>query len=170
MAEYSIGFAEKLIEAAQSITLGCEQSIDAGRTVLYLSLLSSEISLKALLEHAGKPIPDIIRCQHRLADLLKETDKCFVHTVIVAGGTQRRWIPATSIRALTFEDRGAKSTVGAFLNSENRGASKYPNEVRYGDRLMHFPPTAALSAATLIVDWARRHWEHFRLAPLMESP
>ena len=165
MSEYSLEFSEKLIEAARAILPGCEASVESRRAVLYLSLLASEIALKALLEHAGKPIPEIVRCQHRLADLLEETDRCFVNTIIVAGGNERRWIPATSIRALAIQAEGEVSTVGAFLNCESRGASQYPNEVRYGTRLVHFPPLAALSAATRINNWANEHWDHFRLLP-----
>ena len=42
MQEYNIGFSEKLIEAAQVIVKDGLQSVDAKRTVLYLSLLSCE--------------------------------------------------------------------------------------------------------------------------------
>ena len=53
MSEYNIGFSEKLLDAAQSVTKDGLDSVDAIRTVLYLSSLASEIVLKALLEKAG---------------------------------------------------------------------------------------------------------------------
>lgn len=164
MPEYSIEFSKSLVKAAQSLLPDCESSFDSKRAVLYLSLLSSEISLKGLLETAGKPVVEIIRCQHRLTDLLNEIDKCFVNVKVSPGRPERVWIPATSIRAKTIKVGSTVSTVGEFLTSENNGASQYPNEVRYGPKVVHFPPEAALTAAQLIISWAEEHWDKFSLS------
>jgi|TARA_R100000935_G_C2833557_1_gene166654 hypothetical protein len=164
MPEYSLGFSEKLIEAADAVVPSCKESYDGRRTVLYLSLLASEIALKGLLEKAGKPISEIIGCQHRLSDLLAATDDCSVYTVC-PGMDQHRWLPAKRIRALPIKVDDFSSTVGEFLSSERDGASKYPNEVRYGDSVAHFHPRAALEGARTLVAWAHEHWDCFRLKP-----
>jgi hypothetical protein len=114
MPEYSLGFSEKLIEAADAVLPSCKDSYEGCRTVLYLSLLASEIVLKGLLEKAGKPVNQIIGCQHRLADLLAETDRCYVYTIWL-GQDKRRWLPARRIRALPINVDDFSSTVGEFL-------------------------------------------------------
>ena len=63
MAEYDIAFGERLAETARIVAADGLEQLDAQRTVLYLSLLSVEITLKALLEHAGIPVTEIrARC------------------------------------------------------------------------------------------------------------
>ena len=49
MAEYNIGFTEKLIDAAKLVADSGLESEYAKRTVLYLSKLASEINLKAFV-------------------------------------------------------------------------------------------------------------------------
>lgn len=56
MAQYDLKFAERLAQVAAQLVADDITSVDAQRTVLYLSLLSMEISLKAMLEQAGKPV------------------------------------------------------------------------------------------------------------------
>ena len=53
MAEYDIAFGERLAETARMVADEGLAELDAQRTVLYLSLLSTEITLKAMLERAG---------------------------------------------------------------------------------------------------------------------
>jgi hypothetical protein len=53
MPEYSLGFSQKLIDAAEMLKANGLSDVEAQRTVLYLSLLSIEISLKAIMEEAG---------------------------------------------------------------------------------------------------------------------
>lgn len=66
MPEYSIDFSENLIKAARFVLEYQVNSVDAKRTVLYLSLLSCEITMKALLERAGKPVKMIKKRLHNL--------------------------------------------------------------------------------------------------------
>ena len=51
--EYNIEFSGKLIEAAKVLQDSDSSNKESNRATLYLSLLSCEISLKALLEKAG---------------------------------------------------------------------------------------------------------------------
>ena len=160
MSEYDIGFSDKLTEAAQFTVKDDLESIDAIRTVLYLSLLSCEISLKALLEKAGMPINTIRARSHNLKKLLSDLDKCKVQVEI---GNKYRWVPASRLRSITINERYVKSTVGTLLEAECHGASNYPNQIRYGDSLKHYPPGMILKTAKAIIVWAREHWDTIRV-------
>lgn len=85
MSEYNIGFSEKLLGAAQSVADDGLDSVDAVRTILYLSSLASEITLKALLEKAGKPVKDIQARRHSLSGLLVDLGKCQIQEEVVKG-------------------------------------------------------------------------------------
>jgi hypothetical protein len=156
MPEYNISFAEKLMEAANLVvTHGCDDS-ESRRVVLYLSLLSTEISLKAMLEKAGrKPV----KRSHNLADLLNELGLCEVEVKI--NGT-RKFVPATRLRACVLSEGEAEITVGKLIN-ECKNASQYPNEIRYGDNVKHFPPTVVAQMACVVAAFARKHWETLRI-------
>ena len=160
MSEYEIGFSEKLTDAAQFIVKDDLKSVDSIRTVLYLSLLSCEISLKALLERAGIPIKTIRARSHNLKELLNDLGKCKVQVEI---GNKCRWVSASRLRAVTIDKRYANSTVGALLEAECHGASNYPNQIRYGDSLKHYPPEMILKTAKAIILWARKHWDTIRI-------
>jgi hypothetical protein len=160
MAEYSIEFDKELIEAAQAIVDRGENSEDAGRAILYLSLLSCEIILKALLEKAGIPIGEIRKLSHDLSKLLDKLGQCEVAEEIANHLMQ--WIPATGICGKTIIPN-TMFTVGVLLEGESHGASKYPNEIRYGDRIYHFPPVAALKGAKILLDWAHERWDRIRV-------
>lgn len=109
MAEYSLGFSESLLKAADFMLQDAAKSVDGKRAVLYLSLLSCEISLKAALEKAGIPVKDIMKCSHRHDQLLEMAIKC---EVPAKGMTPERWIPASSPMALAIKVDGGQSTVG----------------------------------------------------------
>ena len=157
MAEYNIGFSEKLIEAAKFVTDEDDVSIDGGRTVLYLSCLACEITLKALLEHSGKPLKEIIKLSHNIAELLKELGGCKIELPIIKDFLL--WVPATRLRSVTVGERFANATVGTILTAEQNGASKYPNEIRYGEAIRHYPPKLVLETAIRVTEWAKEHWE-----------
>lgn len=161
MSEYNIGFSEKLLDAAQSVAKDGLDSADAIRTVLYLSSLASEIALKALLEKAGKPIKDIKARRHSLSGLLVDLGGCRIKDEVVKGSLS--WVPATRVRSVTFDQRFYNATVGKLLTGEEQGASKYPNELRYGDHVKDYPPELKLKAARALVDWAHKHWDEIRL-------
>jgi hypothetical protein len=159
MAEYSIEFSKSLIDAAQGIVVRGENSEDAGRAVLYLSLLSCEITLKALLEKAGMPVDEIRKVSHDLRKLLAELGHCEVEEEMA--GQLMQWVPATHIRGKTIIP-GTTFTVGVLLEGESHGASKYPNDIRYGEHIYRFPPVAVLAGAEILIDWAHQQWDRIR--------
>lgn len=161
MAEYDISFGERLAETARMVAGEGLVELDAQRTVLYLSLLSTEITLKAMLERAGKPVPDIRARSHRLAELLSDLGQCEVE-VEIAPGTKRH-VSASRIRAIPLNDGSAQSTVGAVIDAESQGASTYPNQVRYGEVLRHFPAEVVAQMAAEVSVFARAHWQSIKV-------
>ena len=137
-------------------------SVDAVRTVLYLNSLASEIALKALLEKAGNPVKDIKAHGHNLSGFLVDLGKCQIQTEVVKGSL--RWVPATRLRSVTVDKRFSDATVRKLLTGEEHGASKYPNELRYGDHVKDYSPELKLKAARALVDWALKHWNEIRLS------
>ena len=162
MSEYNIGFSQKLLDAARAVEAGGLDSVDAVRTILYLSSLASEITLKALLEKAGKPVKDIKARSHSLSGLLADVGKCEIQEEIANGSLS--WVPATGCRSVTVVQRFSDATVGKLLTGEEHGASMYPNELRYGDRVKDYPPELKLKAASSLFDWALKHWDEIRLS------
>ena len=161
MAEYDIVFAEKLADTATLVAKEGLETLDAKRTVLYLSLLSSEISLKALLEKAGMPVSEIRNRSHNLKALLKDIGQCEVQ-IEIASGTSR-WCSAIRLRAVLVDPNYANGTVGALLEAEVAGASKYPNQIRYGDLLEHYPAELVEKMASAIAAWAKENWDSIRV-------
>jgi HEPN domain-containing protein len=160
MPQYDIAFAEKLSQVAGLVLADGDDDIEAQRTVLYLSLLSTEIALKAMLEKAGKPVPEIRDRSHDLAALLRDLDQCSIQAETVLG--QLHAVSASRIRAITLRHGGAVLTVGAVLDTELNSISRYPNEVRYGDQLRHYHPSVAAQLAAEVVTFARDHWSGLR--------
>jgi hypothetical protein len=156
MAEYDRAFGERLAAVAGDLLADGIEELDAKRAVLYLSLLSVEISLKAMLERAGKPVPEIRKRSHHLAALLSDLDQCRIGAA-TGTGIQAR---ASQLRGKTLTYRDAESTVGKIIDeAESKGASQYPNAVRYGDVLQHFPPEVIAQMASTIAAFAREHWD-----------
>jgi len=137
--------------------------VDAVRTVIYLSSLASEITLKALLERAGIPVKDIKSRGHNLSELLADLGKCQIQTEVAKG--THTWVPATQLRAKVVDNRYTDATVGKLLTGEKCGASKYPNELRYGDYVRDYPPGLKMGAAKAVIDWAEEHWNEIRTKP-----
>ncbi len=154
MSEYNIGFSEKLIEAAQVVADSALDSIDGQRTVLYLSLLSSEIALKAFLEAAGMPVQKIVGYSHNHRALLDAVCRCEVKE-IVAG--QLTWVSASRVCAISIAIETGASTVGTLLSLEQEGASRYPNKIRYGNSVAHAPARAMLQVSEKLFEWVIKH-------------
>lgn len=161
MPQYHISFAEKLSQVARLVLLDGIVEIDAQRTVLYLSLLSTEIALKAMLEQAGKPIDEIRSRSHNITALLSDLDRCSVLAEIVPG--EVRACPASRIRSHLLIYGAATVTVGAVIATTTDAASKYPNEVRYGDQITHYPADVMVQLAEKVVYFARCNWDCLRL-------
>lgn len=161
MAEYDIAFSEKLADVANLVVSDGISDHDAKRTVLYLSLLSMEISLKAMLERAGKPVNAIRAHSHRLAELLTDLGQCEIEVEVAQGKCM--YVPATRIRSCSLKHDCAEVTVGAVIDAESQGASTYPNQIRYGDVLLHYPPEVVAQVATMVVAFAHQHWQSIRI-------
>ena len=156
--EYSIEFGEKLAEVANFVVADGLDDPEAPRTVLYLSLLSTEISLKAMLEKAGKPIKEIKRTGHDLAQLLTDLDCCEIE--VETNPDVTRFVPASRLRASVIRQGECEITVGDLIEgTKPKGASQYPNEVRYGDQPHHFPAAAVAQMASKVAAFARKHWQ-----------
>lgn len=146
--EYSLELSERLIESAEVIFHGSSEKEEAGRAILYLSCLSCEISLKALLESCGYMPDELKKHSHKLDDLLNVIGTCKIT------GTNQR---ATSIRSKEVVPNIANGTVGTLLDSSLSGGSVYPNEIRYGEVVTHFPPEAMLNCAKVVNSWCKEH-------------
>jgi len=62
-----------------------------------------------------------------------------------------------------FPHGSAQTTVGAVINAESQGASTYPNQVRYGDVLRHFPAETVAQMANEVSALARKHWHTIKI-------
>jgi hypothetical protein len=160
MPTYSIEFGAKLAEVAQYVASSSEQDIYAARVAMYVSRLSMEVSLKALLERAGVPVAEIRARSHCLSGLLDDLGRCEVQ--VEATPQLRAWAPASRLRSVTLAVEGGATTVGAVLDAEAKGASQYPNQIRYGTKLVDYPPVVLAAAAASVVVWGRQHWEGIR--------
>lgn len=148
---YSLTFAKTLIDAAEFI-VEREFEPDEARAVLYLSLVASEITLKAMLARAGWSAKLLKKHGHDMKALLGDLCQCEIDV-----GYRR---PASQLLSVTVDHRYSNATVGTLLQAE--GASRYPNEIRYGGRVYHYPPTLMLKAAKLALAWANEHFETVR--------
>lgn len=147
--EYSLDFSSGLIEAAESV----QDGIEAPRAILYLSLLSCEISFKAVLENSGFSVSYLTGRGHRIHDLVEDVTSC---TLINEGYL------ATGIRAKVARDGIANPTVGVLLTASVAECSQYPNQVRYGQIVTHFPPSTMLICAKIVRDWCRENFDNLR--------
>ena len=150
--EYSLEFSERLIEAANSLVRTADHKDESCRAVLYLSLLSCEISLKALLEHAGFTVEELKRRSHDLKGLLHDICSCELVGTRIGNSKPFR---ASRLLSQEVNENTYNGTVGALLHAENDGAAQYPNEIRYGDLVTHFPPLIMLKCASVVQGWAR---------------
>jgi hypothetical protein len=164
MSEYNIGFSEKLIDVARFVHeegMDPVDPIDAVRTITYLSLLSCEITLKALLEKAGMSVREIKARSHNFEGLLRDICCCDVEEYF--GNGSHRYISASRLLALPINTSTGISTVGDLLTGEKQGSSGFPNEIRYGNSFHHFPPEANLQTATEVLKWATVHLESIHI-------
>ena len=152
--EYSLDFSQRLIDAAKSFIGKDKTDNETARAVLYLSLLSCEISLKALLERAGYDIKDLIKRSHNFNGLVEDLCHCDLQGTGIGGSKP---FSAAELLSQEVDPKIDNGTVGALLMGEEQGASKYPNEIRYGELIRHFPPLTMLDCASKVVEWAREH-------------
>lgn len=169
---YSLGLAEALLNAGQSALELDPNSPDAQRATLYLALLSCELTLKHLLERANVPIDKIRKLSHRLDELVHEVSACTVDRNVT--GSLRR--PVRASRVLSLSIGKGDITVGKLLTVEKDKAvaaalassglkvSVYPNEIRYGDEVVHVTAEDMLLGAKALIEWARDEGQSIRVS------
>jgi hypothetical protein len=158
--EYSIDFAERLIDAADSFIGRSQPGEEASRAVLYLSLLSCEISLKAALEKAGFTPDHLRKRSHNLNDLLGDLCRCETWDEKTGG-----WVSAAHIKSISPVPGIKLATVGRLLDAESDGASKYPNSIRYGDLIKHYDSVHLLRCAKAVAEWSMENMAAIRQRP-----
>ena len=124
---------------------------------------SAELTLKALLEKAGMPVSKIRKRSHDLRGLLKDISDCEVEVEVTPGA--KRWVPGSRVRAVSIDLGLAHIPIGTLIDAEDQGASRYPNEIRYGDQVVDFKPSLVSAMAILLAEWARDHWNVIRYLP-----
>ncbi|PSW63715.1 hypothetical protein C0W54_03675 [Photobacterium kishitanii] len=142
--EYSFDFAARMIDSAECLFNSHADKEESGRAILYLSCLSCEISMKALLEQTGYTTKELRHFSHKLPYLLAEISTC---------EHRKSDHRASSIRSKVVIENTADGTVGTLLASQVENASTYPNEIRYGEVVTHFPPEAMLNCAKVVLRW-----------------
>jgi hypothetical protein len=161
MAEYDIAFATKLAAVADEVDEKDPWAYDARRVTVYLSRLSAEITLKALLEKAGVPVPRIRDRSHDLRGLLKDLGGCEVQVEIAPGVYE--WCSASrGIRTAVIDLGMVRLPIGEIIDAEDQGASKYPDQIRYGEAVIDFNPGLVASMAIVLAEWAKFHWNTIR--------
>lgn len=146
--EYSLKFSERLIEAAKCLAKQTPLKEDADRAILYLSLVSCEISIKALLEKAGYSVKHLKKRAHSFSKLKRDLGFCDFQGKHSTGARLFSKSPDPKFKIMT---------VGKLLDFEETTASKYPNEIRYGDVIEHYPPDLMLKCAIEVNKWANKH-------------
>ena len=69
---------------------------------------------------------------------------------------------ASRIRSIVVDSTYADATIGKLLEAEKYGASQFPNQIRYGDILKHFPPSTIARLSQKVVDWVSLHYDEIR--------
>ena len=169
MSEYNITFSAELTRAGKHVIDSGPMSPEAQRTVLYLSLLSLEITLKAFLERAGMPVSRIKGLSHDLKGLLEAVCHCDVF-ITPQGFAVPAWVKASRIAAIPVSFGDAQTTVGSVLCAEDAGASQYPNAIRYGERVFHMPAVAVLEAAEKAQRWVEANQRNCRYVSPQPPP
>jgi hypothetical protein len=160
MPEYDLGFAAKLAETADILDERQPGNYDARRVIVYLSRLSMEIALKALLEQAGLPVRTIRQRSHSLSDLLSDLDNCEVLTTLDG---ESNWNAASIVRNEAIDMGMVKIPIGELVAATHPELSLYPNEIRYGHKVVDFDPVYLVGAANVLTTWAQANIKTIRL-------
>ena len=75
------------------------------------------------------------------------------------GGNGGESPPLYPERRVLVDCNYANATIGHLLDAEQNGASKFPNEIRYGQALMHFPVSVMAKLSNKTVAWVQLHWD-----------
>lgn len=151
MSEYNLEFAEAMAESSGLILRSDSLPAEGQRAALYTALVACEIALKYALAQAGVSVPKT----HDLSKLIGLVSDCSVEEEITKGVIKR--VPASRIRGVHASKDYGDATLGKLLEAEEFGASKFPNEIRYGHTLKHFPASVVQQASVQLISWVRRH-------------
>lgn len=154
MPSYSPKLAKAFSElATNKVSIGLP-AVEDHQVVAYVSRVSIELSIKALLEKAGVPEKAVRALSHDLPDLLKELDQCKV--AVAAMSTP---VPASRVRGKEINWAEGVVTLGRIIDAEHAGASTFPNQYRYGPPPTDFPAEVLALAAAVLCAWAEEHWD-----------
>jgi HEPN domain-containing protein len=151
MSEYNLEFAEAMAESSALILRSDSLPEEAQRAALYTALVACEIALKYVLSEAGVSVPKT----HDLSKLVGLVSNCSVDEEISKGVIKR--VPASRIRGIAATDDYSDATLGKLLEAEAFGASKFPNEIRYGHTLAHFPASVMQQASVRLISWVKTY-------------
>lgn len=151
MGEYNLEFAEAMAEASGLILRSDSLPEEGQRAALYAALVACEIALKYALSEAGITVPKT----HDLSKLMRLVSDCSVEEEVSNGVIKR--VPASRIRGVSASDNHSDATLGKLLEAEGFGASKFPNEIRYGHTLKHFPASVMQQASLQLISWVKRY-------------
>ncbi len=157
--EYSMDFSNRLIESAELLFKNSPEKKEANRTILYLSCVSCEISLKVLLEETGYSQKELKSFGHGLSNLLDEVASCVFKKYPYPTNVANR--KASGIRSKVVIENTANGTVGTLLKLHS-GASVHPNQIRYGQNVRHFPPSDMLACAKVVSEWCDKHKDNLK--------
>ncbi|WP_083916895.1 HEPN domain-containing protein [Thioalkalivibrio sp. ALJ24] len=149
MGEYNLEFAEAMAEASNLILHSESLHEEGQRAALYTALVACEIALKYALSEAGVTVPKT----HDLSKLMGLVSDCSIEDVDSNGAIKR--VPASRIRGVSASDNYSDATLGNLLEAEEFGASKFPNEIRYGRTLEHFPASVMQQASLKLIAWVK---------------
>ncbi|OQW70509.1 MAG: hypothetical protein BVN34_00525 [Proteobacteria bacterium ST_bin12] len=164
MPQYDIGFAAKLAQVADELDGKEPHNYDARRVVVYLSRVSAEITMKSLLENAGKPLNEIRANSHNLSKLLADLSECEIKDEIEPNIFL--WRSASCVKDLYVDLGFVHIPIGTLIEAEKLGTSVYPNQIRYGEAVIDMEPSFLATMATILVGWAKRYLNLIRLKQL----
>ena len=162
MPKYDIDFAAKLAEVAHDVDDNDPWAYDARRVTIYLSRLSAEIAMKALLERAGVDPKEIRKHSHNLQSLLKALDGCTVEHKDQSGNVSSASAGAL-IRAAHIDFGVVHMPIGELIEAADERISKYPNEIRYGAEVVDFQPAILCEMPVVLCKWAKTHWNTIKV-------
>lgn len=162
MTEYDINFAARLASIASELEEKAPLANDARRATVYLSRLSAEIAMKALLEKAGFPVDRIRSRNHDLRGLLNDLGDCEVEVEVSPGVHELQ--SASCVRDARIDLGVGHVPIGEIICAEDIGTSKYPNQIRYGQTVIDIHPSLVAAMAEVLADWAKSNWNSIRVA------
>jgi len=159
LSEFNISFAQHMSDASLLITQNASIKDESERAAIYTALVACEIALKSALECSGKSLSQIPKT-HSLSKLLNLVCSCTVLEDITNGKLTR--VPAVRLRGVVIDSNYTDATVGNLLELEKYGVSVFPNEIRYGDTLNHFPVELIQKLSSKIISWVKLHADNIK--------